>query len=619
MRKLLKTAIADVNKITCDDAAKSSIPFKEKLKSLIIKNIDKFENEEILKIIENYNGNNGNDRKILKSSYDVFKNNIHRYSFDQINRMLRLYNTSQVYDNQFNVSILGYLIKRLNAMPASVAVNIFHSKSHDLVKAGLRDHKSIEPIKDHFEKNLDGYNTLDLTIILSSFTMLQEDIIMNFANGGVNENSQPPKVKNSPECTFNYNEIIVVILNKIKNDEDIHNNLSVVNSILILNMISRLNVNNYEIFKFFTKKYYKNLNERDVEPHHLTLLLNSFAKCNININILKYIIKYMNKDNFINQLSYVNITNAVHYMAKFNYKNISFLNRLKDKVIEMVDTIPQREFSNIMWSLSKLKVKDDKFYFVSLRKVKEIIPSMDMMSIAQVLDALRRRNLSTEVSFLDKLLDPQVAKKDTCDLPNKYQESQKHNKAVTNKSVELVDKKEDAQTAHNTADEVNCQYPHPGQDNNAPANNAPANNTPANNTPANNTPTNNTPANNAPVQRTEESPPSKVHNVCHVPIELEKDVIDLLIQKYLENIERCSLHVLTQVPFCCLQLNCTNYDIYHKSLEVLRRKKKYMSTLNLIYARYFIRILIEKQEDNFQKLPRSVKQFAREIMNSDST
>ncbi|EUD69494.1 hypothetical protein C922_00357 [Plasmodium inui San Antonio 1] len=596
MRKLLKAAIADVNKITCDDAAKSSIPFKENLKSLIIRNIDKFENEDILKIIENYNGNNGNDRKILKSSYDVFRNNIHRYSFDQINRILRLYTTSQLYDNQFNVSILGYLIKRLNAMPASVTVNVFHN----LVKVGLRDHRSIEPIKDHFKKNIDKYNTLDLTIILSSLTMLQEDIMTNSANWGVNENSHSPKVKNSPECTFNYNEIIALILNKIKNDEHIHNNLSVVNSILILNMISRLNVNNYEIFKFFTKKYYKNLKERDVEPHHLTLLLNSFAKCNININILKYIIKYMNNDNFVNQLSYVNITNAVHYMAKFNYKNIYFLNRLKDKVIEIVDTIPQREFSNIMWSLSKLKVKDDTFYFVSLQKVKKIIPSMDMMSIAQVLDALRRRNLSSGVSFLDKLLDPQVVKNDTGDLPNKYQESQKHNRSVTNKGVESADKKEGAQTADNAAEEVNCEYPHLGQDNHAPINNIPVQRAHTE-------------------QRTKELPRSRVHNVCHVPIELEKDVIDLLIEKYLENIERCSLHVLTQVPFCCLQLNCTNYDIYHKSLEVLRRKKKYMGTLNLIYARYFIRILIEKQEDNFQKLPRSIKQFAREIMNSDST
>ncbi|KJP87737.1 hypothetical protein AK88_02632 [Plasmodium fragile] len=587
MRKLLKVAIADVNKIACDDVTKSSIPFKGKLKSLIIKNIDKFENEEILKIIENYNGHNGNDRKILKSSYDVFKNNIHRYSFDQINRILKLYTISQVYDNQFNVSILGYLIKRLHAMPASVTVNIFHN----LVKAGLRDHRSIEPIKDHFRKNLDAYNTLDLTIILSSFTMLQEDIIMNSANWGVNENSQSAKMKNSPQCAINYNDIISFILNKIKNDEHIHNNLSVVNSILILNMISRLNINNYEIFKFFTTKYYKNLNERDVEPHHLTLLLNSFAKCNININILKYIIKYMNNQNFINQLSYVNITNAVHYMAKFNYKNVLFLNRLKDKVIEIVDTIPQREFSNIMWSLSKLKIKDDKFYIVSLHKVKKIIPSMDMMSIAQVLDALRRRNLSSEVSFLDKLLDPQVVKKDTCDLLNKCQEPQERNRAVTNKSVE---------SAENVAEQVNCESTQLGKNNHAHANNTPWQSA-------------------HPEQRTEELPPRGAHNVCHVPIELEKGVIDLLIQKYLENIEQCSLHVLTQVPFCSLQLNCTNYDIYHKSLEVLRRKKKYMSTLNLIYARYFIRILIEKQEDNFQKLPRSVKQFAREIMNSDST
>ncbi|EDL46232.1 hypothetical protein, conserved [Plasmodium vivax] len=596
MRKLLKAAIADVSKITCDDAAKLPIPFKENLKSLIIKNIDKFENEEILKIIEKYNGNNGNDRKILKSSYDVFKNNIHRYSFDQINRILRLYTASQVYDNQFNVSTLGYLIKRLNAMPASIAVNVFHN----LVKAGLREHRSIEPIIDHFKKNLDEYNTLDLTIILSSLTMLQEDIIANLANWGVNENSHSPKVKNSPACTSNYNEIIASILNKIKNDEHIHNNLSVVNSILILNMISRLNVNNYEIFKFFTKKFYKNLKERDVEPHHLTLLLNAFAKCNININILKYIIKYMNNDHFVNQLSYVNITNAVHYMAKFNHKNKFFLNRLKDKVIEIVDTIPQREFSNIMWSLSKLKVKDDTFYFVSLQKVKKIIPSMDMMSVAQVLDALRRRNLPSEVSFLDKLLDPQVVKNDTCDLPNKHQEFQKRNKAVTNESAESADEKEGAQRGGNPEVEVNCESPQLGKDNHAVLNNTPVQSA-------------------HPEQRTEELPPSKVHNLCHVPIELEKDVTDLLIQKYLENIERCSLHVLTQVPFCCLQLNCTNYDVYHKSLEVLRRKKKNMGTLNLIYARYFIRILIEKQEDNFQKLPRSVKQFAREIMNSDSS
>lgn len=43
-----------------------------------------------------------------------------------------------------------------------------------------------------------------------------------------------------------------------------------------------------------------------------------------------------------------------------------------------------------------------------------------------------------------------------------------------------------------------------------------------------------------------------------------------------------------------------------------------MTTLNLIYAKYFLRIFIEKQEAHFQKLPRSLKQFAKEILNSDN-
>lgn len=99
----------------------------------------------------------------------------------------------------------------------------------------------------------------------------------------------------------------------------------------------------------------------------------------------------MNNKNFINNLSYVNITNAVHYMAKFNYRNATFLNHLKDKVIEIIDIIPQREFSNIMWSLAKLHIKDDYFYYIAFQKIKQIIDVMDMMSVAQILDAMRRR------------------------------------------------------------------------------------------------------------------------------------------------------------------------------------------------------------------------------------
>lgn len=72
------------------------------------------------------------------------------------------------------------------------------------------------------------------------------------------------------------------------------------------------------------------------------------------------------------------------------------------------------------------------------------------------------------------------------------------------------------------------------------------------------------------------------------------------------------------MPFCCLQLNYINSDIYYKSLEILRKKRNDMTTLNLIYAKYFLRIFIEKQEAHFQKLPRSLKQFAKEILNSDN-
>lgn len=128
MKKLLKNAIIDIKKIKYDGDKKLSNAIQENIKSLIIKNAHKFENEEILKIIEKYNKNNCKDDQILKCSYDVFKNNVHRYSFDQINRILRLYNKSQINDNNFNTSIFNYIVKRLNAIPLSITVNVFNSK-----------------------------------------------------------------------------------------------------------------------------------------------------------------------------------------------------------------------------------------------------------------------------------------------------------------------------------------------------------------------------------------------------------------------------------------------------------------------------------------------------------
>ncbi|SBS88912.1 conserved Plasmodium protein, unknown function [Plasmodium malariae] len=594
MRKLLKTAIVDIEKIKRNSCAKSENVFKENLRSLIIKNIDKFENEEILKIIEKYNENCYKDHTILKCSYDVFKKNIHRYSFDQINKIMKLYHGSQTYDKQFNTSIFSYIIRRLNAMPAFVSVNVFHN----LIRCGLRDYNNIDIIKDHFKKNIDTYNTLDLTIILSSFALLQEEFLLVSTKSFDKENSDEVILKNSLSPRADYSDILIVILNKIRNDEIIHNNLSVINSILILNMISRTNISNYEIFKFFTKRYYKKLKEKDVEPHHLTLLLNSFAKCNININILKYIIKYMNNDNFINQLSYVNITNALHYMAKFNYKNKDFLNRLKKKVIELIDTIPQREFSNIMWSLAKLKINDHSFYFICLQKIKSIIHLMDMMSIAQVLDALRRgTHVSNEELFQNNLLQQDRCKNGTIKL-NEY--SGNGTKLISNMIKKVTLEQGHAFSTSDKEEKVSSKCSTPLKD-----------------------------QHHAGIEELLHHDPIKINtdkvsernidNALKNYENVERDIIHLLIQKYLANIEKCSLHVLTQVPFCCLQLNCTNYSIYHKSLEVLKRKKKYMSTLNLIYARYFIRILIEKQENNFQKLPRSVKQFAKEIMNSDNS
>ncbi|CAD2099888.1 conserved Plasmodium protein, unknown function [Plasmodium vinckei brucechwatti] len=578
MKKLLKNAIIDIKKIKYNGDKKLSNAIQENIKPLIIKNVHKFENEEILKIIEKYNQNNCKDDQILKCSYDVFKNNVHRYSFDQINRILRLYNKSQINDNNFNTSIFNYIVKRLNAIPLSITVNVFNN----LIRCQLRDYKNIDIIKDYFVKNIDNYNALDLTIILSSFTMLQEELIMKSTNIFVDEKRDDTNLKNPIFKLGNYNEIILLILNKIKNDENIHNNLSVINSILILNMISKLNINDYELFKMFTKKYYKKLKEQDVEPHHLTLLLNTFAKCNININILKYIIKYMNNDNFVNQLSYVNIANAVHYMAKFNYnKNTDFLNRLKNKIIQIIDTIPQREFSNIMWSLSKLKVKDDHFYFFALEKTKKIIHLMDMMSIAQVLDALRRRkHFSNDSAPLQNAMTKHSNDNNNDNTIKKYSNVHKNSTKLKNnlQNQELNHVREN----ENNNDEKKAIPPHETE------------------------------------QTKNEATKGSSYDSYNISEEFEKEVIDLLIKKYLENIERCSLHVLTQVPFCSLQLNCTNYDIYHKSLDILKKKRTKMTTINLIYARYFIRILIEKQENNFQKLPKSLKQFAKEIMNSDS-
>ncbi|CAD2111056.1 conserved Plasmodium protein, unknown function [Plasmodium vinckei] len=578
MKKLLKNAIIDIKKIKYNGDKKLSNAIQENIKPLIIKNVHKFENEEILKIIEKYNQNNCKDDQILKCSYDVFKNNVHRYSFDQINRIIRLYNKSQINDNNFNTSIFNYIVKRLNAIPLSITVNVFNN----LIRCQLRDYKNIDIIKDYFVKNIDNYNALDLTIILSSFTMLQEELIMKSANIFVDEKRDDTNLKNPIFKSGNYNEIILLILNKIKNDENIHNNLSVINSILILNMISKLNINDYELFKMFTKKYYKKLKEQDVEPHHLTLLLNTFAKCNININILKYIIKYMNNDNFVNQLSYVNIANAVHYMAKFNYnKNTDFLNRLKNKIIQIIDTIPQREFSNIMWSLSKLKVKDDHFYFFALEKTKKIIHLMDMMSIAQVLDALRRRKHFSN---------------DSAPLQNPMSKhSNDNNNDNTIKKYSNVHK--NSTKLENNLQNQELNHVRENENNNDEKKEIPSHET-------------------EPMKN--EATKGSSYDAYNISEELEKEVIDLLIKKYLENIERCSLHVLTQVPFCSLQLNCTNYDIYHKSLDILKKKRAKMTTINLIYARYFIRILIEKQENNFQKLPKSLKQFAKEIMNSDN-
>ncbi|CDU19730.1 hypothetical protein YYC_05726 [Plasmodium yoelii 17X] len=581
MKRLLKNAIIDIKKIKYDGDKKLSNAIQENIKPLIIKNAHKFENEEILKIIEKYNQNNCKDDQILKCSYDVFKNNVHRYSFDQINRILRLYNKSQINDNNFNTSIFNYIVKRLNAIPLPITVNMFNN----LIRCQLRDYKNIDIIKDYFVKNIDNYNALDLTIILSSFTMLQEEIIMKSTNLFDDEKKDGTKLKNPNLISRNYNEIILLILNKIKNDENIHNNLSVINSILILNMISKLNINDYELFKMFTKKYYKKLKEQDVEPHHLTLLLNTFAKCNININILKYIIKYMNNDNFVNQLSYVNIANAVHYMAKFNYnKNTDFLNRLKNKIIQIIDTIPQREFSNIMWSLSKLKVKDDRFYFFALEKTKKIVHLMDMMSIAQVLDALRRRkHFSSDSAPLQNTMSKHSNDNTIQKISNIHNNSTKLETNLQNQELNHVRENEDIfEEKENNSDEKKEISSHKTE------------------------------------QTKNELTKGSSYDSCNISEEFEKEVIDLLIKKYLENIGRCSLHVLTQVPFCSLQLNCTNYDVYHKSLDVLKKNRAKMTTINLIYARYFIRILIEKQENNFQKLPRSLKQFAKEIMNSDN-
>ncbi|KOB59950.1 hypothetical protein PFHG_01711 [Plasmodium falciparum HB3] len=519
MRKLLSTAIMDLKKIKGNNF--ESKHCNDNLKSLIIKNIHKFENDEILKIIEKYNEKNYMDTKILKCSYDVFKNNVHRYSFDQINKIIRLYNISEIYDIHFNTSVFNYIIKRLDAIPPYVVVNVFHSKNNDINKEELL-------------KKIPNVNNKDV-----SFNIYDTKKDHSLCS----------------EALYDYMDIFKIILNKIQKDKNIHENLSVVNSVLILNMLSRINFCNYEIFKFFTKNYYKNLNDKDLEPHHFTLLLNSFAKCNIHINIMKYILKYMNNKNFINNLSYVNITNAVHYMAKFNYRNATFLNHLKDKVIEIIDIIPQREFSNIMWSLAKLHIKDDYFYYIAFQKIKQIIDVMDMMSVAQILDAMRRRknvsngqdigatikekkNLENDISCPLRDIKDTTLNGQNIDYKNNIEHNKYHNNEEKVKEKEIITTQT---TTQNKDLNNNIQS------------------------------TYKTPENNI------ISIEKNINTYNIISDDLEKNILHLLVNKYIKHIQHCSLHVLTQVPFCCLQLNYINSDIYYKSLEILRKKRNDMT------------------------------------------
>lgn len=304
----------------------------------------------------------------------------------------------------------------------------------------------------------------------------------------------------------------------------------------------------------------------------------------------------MNNKNFINNLSYVNITNAVHYMAKFNYRNATFLNHLKDKVIEIIDIIPQREFSNIMWSLAKLHIKDDYFYYIAFQKIKQIIDVMDMMSVAQILDAMRRRknvsngqdigatikekkNLENDISCPLRDIKDTTLNGQNIDYKNNIEHNKYHNNEEKVKEKEIITTQT---TTQNKDLNNNIQS------------------------------TYKTPENNI------ISIEKNINTYNIISDDLEKNILHLLVNKYIKHIQHCSLHVLTQVPFCCLQLNYINSDIYYKSLEILRKKRNDMTTLNLIYAKYFLRIFIEKQEAHFQKLPRSLKQFAKEILNSDN-
>jgi len=174
------------------------------------------------------------------------------------------------------------------------------------------------------------------------------------------------------------------------------------NCATILNSYARLSECNPELFRVLSYSLLQTGPE-SFEVHHISVIMNSFAKCRIRQpRLMQLLSGYL--DGRVQMLSPQNVSNIVHACAMLGVYNHQLLFEIQGRVLgEDLKKYKLFELAMLVHGLAKLQCGAPKIYatlFDELARRRDWDPQV----VAQVLDAMRRRRACYQDALVQLLL-----------------------------------------------------------------------------------------------------------------------------------------------------------------------------------------------------------------------
>ncbi|CEL93877.1 unnamed protein product [Vitrella brassicaformis CCMP3155] len=200
--------------------------------------------------------------------------------------------------------------------------------------------------------------------------------------------------------------------------------LTTVNAALALNACARVGHCDAGLFdgvadRLLGQDGTKPISAEDFEARHVVLMLNSFSRCNMRRPaVFKRLTGLLLDPPRVQTLSPQQLAIAVHALAKVDALHRPFMEAVGVRATECAEEFQQRELGNLLWGFAKLGYRDRLMTAALLAEVKKHAESLDDITTAQVLDAMRRFDWRGDYVLNNALRDRFLTSIETSDNHN---------------------------------------------------------------------------------------------------------------------------------------------------------------------------------------------------------